>query len=159
MNIDKFSDSKSANMIDAGTATVVGVLTGNAIDTQGYRSLTVPIAIDWTAGAISAVGFTESDTVGGTYTAVPDANVLYYPDAFPIGADQTLIVGCVAKKQFVKMTITADNVGIEIVSALGLKQDSLTKPQMKEASVIADDDVNSPGTTGDAVSTPPKRTA
>lgn len=157
MNIDRFSESKAVTAIDPGTATVVGVLTGNEIDTQNYRSLTIPVVIDWTAGAITAIGFTESDTSGGTFTAVPADDVLYYPDALPIGADQTLVVGCVAKKRYVKMTITADNVGIEIVAAEGLLQDSLTTPQAKEASVLSDADVSSPGKTGDAESTPPKR--
>jgi len=157
MKYDKFSDSKAVTVIDPATATVVGVLTGNEIDTAGYESLTVPVVIDWTAGSITAIGFTESDTSGGTFTAVPADEVLYYPDALPIGSDQTLVVGCVAKKRYVKMTITADNVGIDIVSAEGLLQDSQTKPLTKAASVLADADVSSPGTTGDADSTAPKR--
>ena len=157
MNIDKFSDSKPVVAIDPATATVVGVLTGNEIDTQNYRSLTIPLDIDWTAGAISAVGFTESDTSGGVFVAVDDDNVLYNPDLLPVGADIQLVVGCIAKKRFVKLTITADNVGIDINSAVGLLQDGLTVPQVKAQSVIADADVSSPGKTGDAESTPPKR--
>lgn len=157
MNTEKFSDSKAVTVIDPGTATVVGVLTGNEIDTQFFNSLTIPVVIDWTAGAISAIGFTESDTSDGTFTAVPDDDVLYYPEDLPIGADQTLVVGCVAKKRFVKMTITADNVGISIVSAEGLLQDSLTKPMYKEASVLADADVIAPGSEADTLTTPAKR--
>ena len=157
MDTERFSDSKAVTAIDAGTATVVGTLTGNEIDTAGYRSLTIPLAIDWTAGSITAVGFTECDTSGGTFTAVDDSNVLYYPDDLPVGADGTRIVGCIAKKRYVKLTIVADNVGIEITSAVGLLQASVTKPMVKEASVIADADVSSPGDTADAASTPPKR--
>lgn len=157
MNIDRFAESKAVTAIDPATSTVVGVLTGNEIDTQNYRSLTIPVAIDWTAGALTAIGFTESDTSGGTFTAVPADDVLFYPDVLPIGADQTVVVGCVAKKRFVKLTLTADNVGMSITSAEGLLQDSLTMPQAKTASVLADADVSSPGTTGDAASTPPKR--
>ena len=157
MNIDKFSDSKAVIAIDAATATVVGVLTGNELDTQNYRSLTIPIDIDITTGTITAVGFTESDTTGGVFTAVSGDNVLFNPDLLPVTVDGQLIVGCIAKKRFVKLTITADATTIVINSAAGLLQDSLTAPQVKAASVIADADVSSPGTTGDAASTPPKR--
>lgn len=157
MKYDKFSDSAAVVAIDPATATVAGVLTGNEIDTQFYESLTIPLDIDWTAGEISAIGFTESDTSGGTFTAVPDDEVLFYPDVLPIGADAQVVVGCVAKKRYVKLTLTADATTIVINSAVGLLQDSLTKPMVKEASVLADADVISPDATGDAASTPPKR--
>ncbi len=157
MNTEKFSDSKAVTVFDPATATISGVITGNEIDTQFYNSLTVPVVIDWTSGSITAIGFTECDTSGGTFVAVPADDVLYYPEELPIGADMTLIVGCVAKERFVKMTITGDGTGVAIASAEGLLQDSQVKPMYKEASVLADADVISPSHSADTESTPPKR--
>lgn len=157
MNTEKFSDSKPVTAIDAGTALAASV-TGNSIDTQFYNSLTVTLDIAISAGSVDSIKFQESsdDGVSDAWADIDDSENLYYPDSFPVTADGLLHAGCVAKERYVRLVITCTGPTGTIGSA-GFLQDSLTKPMVKESSVIADADVNCPDTTADADSTPPKR--
>ncbi len=158
MNTEKFSDSKPVTAIDAGTALAASV-TGNSIDTQFYNSLTLTLDVTITAGSLDSIKFQESSDngVGDAWSDIDDSETLYYPDDFAITATGLFHCGCVAKERYVRLVITCTTPTGTIGSA-GFLQDSLTKPMVKESSVIADADVNSPGTTADAESTPPKRT-
>ncbi len=158
MNVDKFSDSKPVEAIAAGTA-LAATVTGNSIDTKNYRSLTLALDIAISAGSVDSVKFQESSDngVSDAWADVPDAETLYYPDGFPISADAVVHIGSVAKERYVRPVLTCTG-PTGTVGSLGFLQDSLTKPQVKESSVIADADVNSPDKTADAVATPPKRT-
>ena len=163
MNTERFSESKPVLALTAAQGTLASATTtlGEAIDTKGYRSLTIPLDIDITTGEIASIGFQESsdDGVADAYAAIDDSEVLYYPDDFPVDADKVVHVGCVAKERYVKLSIvTTGTVAIAIPKSLALLQDALTKPERKESSVIADADVISPDQTADAVTTPPKRT-
>ena len=162
MNTEKFSDSKpvaalAATTLNTGTLT----LTGETIDTQFYNSIVVPVDFDWTTdGQIDSILWEESDNASA-WSAVPDADSLYYPGSFPIIADALVHVGCVSKKRYVRLKITASaftSGNIAIPKTAGVLLDSLTKPMVKESSVLADSEVISPGQTADAVTTPPKRT-
>ena len=157
MNIDRFSESKPVEAFTAGTALAAPTVTGLSIDTQNYRSLTLVLDLVISAGSVDSVSFEESDD-NSVWVAVPDADALYYPDDFPLTADAVKHVGTVAKKRYVRAVLNCTGPTGSITASLGLLQDSLTKPQVKESSVIADADVNSPDQTADALSTPPKRT-
>lgn len=163
MNVDRFCESKEVVALTAAQGAIgTGSNTGESIDTFGYGSLTVGLNVSTvTAGEIDSIVFQESSDngVADAWEDVADES-LFYPDGFPITATGTVLVGCVAKERYVRLNITGDaTADIVIDAALGLLQDSEARPQRKESSVLADADVNSPGTTADAVSTPPKRTA
>lgn len=161
---EQFSGSKPVLAI-AATSIVTDTTTyGEWIDTQNYRSLTIPLDFDWTTdGQIDSVGFQGSNDVGHADAAdLDDAENLYYPGSFPVTADALIHVGCVAKDRYVRLKIvsTEHTAGsIAIPKTAGLLQDSVVKPQVKESSVVADADMVMPSSTGDAVTTPPKRTA
>jgi len=162
---EQFSCSKPVLAI-AATETINSNTTtyGAWIDTQNYRSLTVPIDADWTTdGQIDSIGFQESAVVGhGDAADIPEAENLYYPGSFPIVADALIHVGCVAKERWVRLKIVTTGFSsgnIVIPKTAGLLQDSVIKPQVKESSVVADADMIMPSSTADAVTTPPKRTA
>lgn len=165
MDKDRFSETKPVVAIAAETTINTNTTTyGAAIDTQFYNSLTIPIDVDWTTdGQIDSIGFQESSDSGvaDAWEDIPEGENLYYPGDFPITADDLIHVGCVAKEQYVRLKIVTTGFSsgnIVIPRTIGLLQDSLTQPMVKESSVIADADVISPGQTGDAVTTPPKRT-
>lgn len=157
MNIDRFAESKPVVLIDAGTA-LAATVTGNSIDTQFYRSLTGVLDIAISAGSVDSVKFQESSDngVADAWADVQEDESLFYPDDYPIAADAVKHVGCIAKERYVRVVLTCTGPTGTVGSA-GLLQDSLTQPMVKESSVLADADVTSPGTTGDAASTPPKR--
>ncbi len=157
MNTEKFSDSKPVEAIAPGTALATTV-TGTGIDTQYYNSLTLDLDISISAGSVDSIKFQESSDDGSTdaYTDIPSQENLFYPDDFPITADALKHCGCVAKERYVRLVVTCTG-PTGTIGSQGFLQDSLTKPMVKESSVIADADVNSPGDTGDATSTPPKR--
>lgn len=157
MNQEKFSDSKPVTAIDAGTA-LAATVTGNSIDTQYYNSLTATLDITITAGSLDSIKFQESSDngVSDAWADIDDSETLYYPDDFPVTATTLLHCGCVAKERYVRLVVTCSTPTGTIGSA-GFLQDSLTKPMVKESSVIADADVNCPDDTADATSTPPKR--
>ena len=152
MNMEKFSDSRAVLGVPVGSQVVT---TGAPIDTQNYRSLTIALALTTAGSGITSVSFTESDTSGGTYVAVPASEVLFQPGAFPMTSVGQIQIGCLAKRRFVRLVVTG--AAGSNYSALGLLQDSLAKPQEVNASVLANDDVQSPDATADASSTIPKR--
>lgn len=154
---EQFSCSKPVKAYTAG-ALAPGANVGLVIDTKDYRSLTIALDVTVAADQIDSVSFQESaDNI--TYVAVPEAEALYYPGSFPITADGLIHVGTVAKERYVKLVINAAAITGTVVAAYGLLQDSVIKPQVKESSVVADADMIMPSSTGDAVTTPPKRTA
>lgn len=157
MNIDRFSESKPVAGIDVATA-LAATVTGNSIDTQNYRSLTMVLDIIISAGSVDTIKFQESSDngVSDAWEDIPTDENLLYPDGLPISADALVHVGCVAKERYVRPVLLCTT-PTGTVSGLALLQDSKTMPQVKESSVLADADVTSPGTTGDAASTPPKR--
>ena len=154
MNKEQFSNSKPVVGIDAATA-LAATVTGNAIDTQGFKSVTLVLDIAISAGSVDAISFVESED-NVTFTACDDAVVLYYPDGLPISADAVIHVGCVSKKQYIKPVLTC-TAPTGTVGALGLLQDAYQKPDVKESSVVADADIVSPGPLADADTTAPKR--
>jgi hypothetical protein len=158
MITEKFSDSKPVSTIAPGTALATTV-TGSAIDTQFYNSLTLNLDIAISAGSVDSIKFQESSDngVADAFTDIPAQENLFYPDDFPITADALKHCGCVAKERYVRIVVTCTG-PTGTIGAQGFLQDSLTKPMAKESSVLADADVNSPGETADAVTTPPKRT-
>lgn len=165
MDLEQFSNSKPVNAI-AATATISTDTTtyGAWIDTQGFRSLTVPIDADWTTdGQIDSIGFQGADESDKSDAAdLPDAENLYYPGDFPIDADGTIHVGCVAKTRYVRLKIVTSDFtsgSIVIPKTTALLQDPWAKPIVKESSVLADADVVSPGKTADSETTHPKRTS
>lgn len=165
MDRERFSESKPVTVLDAETTITTDTTTyGVSIDTQFYKSLTVGLNIDWTTdGQIDSIGFQESsdNAVADAWADIDDSENLYYPDDFPITADDVIHVGCVAKERYVRLKIVTTGFtsgSIVLPITIGLLQDSITQPMVKESSVIADADVISPGQTGDAVTTPPKRT-
>lgn len=162
MNTENFSNSKPVLAYTPG-ALSSGDNLGLVIDTKGYRSLLLAIALTITTGEVDSISFQESsdNAVSDAYTEVDDSENLYYPDDFPLtGAAAFLVnVASIAKERYVKVNIVCSGtVSIALNQAIGQLQDSLVSPAVKEASVIADADVNSPGKTADAESTPPKRT-
>lgn len=161
MNTEKFSDSKPVAAL-AATTLETGTLTaqGETIDTRFFQSFTVALDIDVTTdGQIDSIKFEESDD-GSTWADCDDSENLYYPDAFPIDADQVVHVGCVSKKRYIRLDIISSGFttgNIAIAKAVGLLQDAMTKPMVKESSVLADADVRSPGDEADTETTAPKR--
>lgn len=153
---EQFSSSKPVKAYTAG-ALAPGANTGLSIDTKNYRSLTVALDLTVSADQIESVSWEDSPD-DAVWTAVPDGEALYYPDGFPIDATGMIHIGTVAKERYVRMVINAVAITGNVVAAYGLLQDSVVKPQVKESSVVADADIVSPGKTGDAESTPPKRT-
>lgn len=158
MNTERFSESKPVAAIDAGTA-LAATVTGNSIDTQEYRSLTLALDIAISAGSVDSIKFQESSDngVADAWADVPASEDLFYPGSFPISADALIHVGSIAKERYVRIVVTCTT-PTGTIGSLGLLQDSYASPAIKEASVIADADVNSPGQTADAVTTHPKRT-
>lgn len=157
MNQEKFSDSKLVIPVAASTALATGDVNGSSIDTQFYNSLTIGLVLVVTAGQVNSITFEESDD-NSIWTDVPTQENLYYPDDFPITASGNYHVGTIAKKRYVRAVINSDgSITGSVTYSLGFLQDSLTKPMVKESSVIADSDVISPDQTADAVTTPPKR--
>ena len=162
MNTEKFSDSKPVIAYTAG-ALSLGANNGNGIDTQFYNSLTCILRATITTGEIDSVTWEESDDDGSTdaYAAVPAVESLSYPGSFPLTGAGAKIIHCgvIGKKRYVRPVITTSGtVSIALDSMDGLLQCSLTKPMVKESSVLADADVIAPGPTADAATTPPKRT-
>lgn len=164
MDKEQFSCSKPVNAI-AATATIDSDTTtyGAWIDTQNYRSLTVPIdAVRTTDGQIDSIGFQGANLAGQADAAdLDDSENLYYPGSFPLALTGLIHVGCVAKDRYVRLKIVTTGFtsgSIVIPKTTGLLQDSLYKPQVKESSVVADADVRNPAQTADAVTTAPKRT-
>lgn len=163
MNQEKFSDSKPVLVYTAAALTGPGDNFGASIDTQFYNSLTAIIALTITTGEVASITWQESsdNNVADAWADIEAQENLYYPDDYPLtGASSFLVhAGCIAKERYVRLKIvTTGTVSIALDSAYGLLQDSLTKPMIKESSVIADADVISPDQTADAVTTPPKRT-
>lgn len=165
MDKEQHSNSKPVNAI-AATATISTNTTtyGAWIDTLNYRSLVVPIDVDWTTdGQIDSIGFQGADASDQSDAADLDASEnLFYPGSFPITADALVHVGCIAKERYVRLKIVTTGFSsgsIVIPKTSGLLLDSMYKPQVKESSVVADADVRNPAQTGDAVTTAPKRTA
>jgi hypothetical protein len=158
MNTEKFSDSKPVEAIAPSTA-LAATVTGSSIDTQYYNSIVLTLDITISAGSVDSVKFQESSDNGAAdaWTDIPAQENLFYPDDFPITANALKHCGCVAKERYIRPVITCTGPTGTIGSA-GFLQDSLTKPMVKESSVIADADVISPDQTADAVTTPPKRT-
>lgn len=132
MNTEKFSDSKPVVGIDAGTA-LAATVTGNAIDTQGFKSLTLALDLTISAGTVDTISFTESDD-DVTYTACDDAVVLYAKD-LPYSASALVHVGCISKKQYVKPVITCTGV-TGTVTGIGFLQDANDKPNGDTSSVL-----------------------
>jgi hypothetical protein len=164
MITEKFSDSKPVLVYAAAALTGPGDNFGASIDTQYYNSLTAAIAITITTGEVASITWQESsdNNVSDAWEDIPAQENMYYPDDFPLtGASSFLVhAGCIAKERYVRVKIvTTGTVSIALDGAYGLLQDSLTKPMVKESSVIADADVISPDATADAVTTPPKREA
>lgn len=142
MNIDQFSNAKPVPALDATSIAAAGTTLGDSIDTLGYRSLILPVDIDWTAGAIDSIKFQESDD-NSTFTDCDDAVCLYYPDAFPVGADALVHVGCISKKRYVKVKIVASGATctIAITKATAFLMDG-DAPAIKQSSVVADADTD-----------------
>jgi hypothetical protein len=157
MNQEKFSDSKPVEAI-APTTALAATVTGSAIDTQFYNSLILNLDITISAGSVDSVKFQESSDSGSSdaWEDIPAQENLYYPDDFPVSASAILHCGCVAKERYVRLVVTCTG-PTGTIGSQGFLQSSLTKPMVKESSVIADADVISPDATADAVSTPPKR--
>jgi hypothetical protein len=141
MNKDQFSNSKPVLALAETAIVAAGTTLGEVIDTLTYRSLIIPINIDWTAGTLDSIGFQESDVSGSGYTDCDDSLNLYYPDAFPAGADALVHVGCISKKRYVKLKIVASGgtCTITLSEASGFLMDG-DAPQVQESSVIADAD-------------------
>lgn len=157
MNTEQFSRSKPVAGIDAGTALATTV-TGNSIDTLEYRSLTLALDIAISAGTVDSIKFQESSDngVSDAWADVDASEDLFYPGSFPVSADGLIHVGSVAKERYVRLVVECST-PTGTIGALGLLQDSNTTVAVKTSSVIADADVISPGETGDAVTTHPKR--
>lgn len=160
MDRENFTTTKTVEAYTAG-ALSDGANTGNSIDTQFYNSLTAVFSFSVTAGQVDSILWEQSEDngVSDPWTAVPTQENLYYPGSFPLTATGILTAGTVAKKRYVRPVITtSDTPTISVVFGVAMLQDSLTKPMAKEASVLADTEVISPSATGDAKTTPPKRT-
>jgi hypothetical protein len=157
MITEKFSDSKPVEAIAPATALATTV-TGSAIDTQFYNSLVLNLDIAISAGSVDSIKFQESSDSGvaDAWADIPAQENLYYPDDFPVSANALLHCGCVAKERYVRLVVTCTG-PTGTIGSQGFLQDSLTKPMVKESSVIADADVICPDDTADAASTPPKR--
>jgi hypothetical protein len=158
MNREKFSESKPVEAI-APTTALAATVTGSSIDTQFYDSIILNLDITISAGSVDSIKFQESSDngVSDAWTDIPAQENLFYPDDFPISANALKHCGCVAKERYVRLVVTCTG-PTGTIGAQGFLQDSLTKPMVKESSVIADADVISPDQTADAVTTPPKRT-
>ena len=163
MNKEQFSNSKPVNAV-AATATITTDTTtyGAWIDTLYFRSLTIPLDLTVTTdGQVDSIGFQEANESDKSDAAdCDDAVNLYYPDGFPIDASALVHVGCVSKKRYVRLKIVTSEFAsgsIVIPKTAGLLQDSYVKPDIKESSVIADEDIISPGALADADTTAPKR--
>jgi hypothetical protein len=162
MDKEQFSCSKPVLAFTPG-ALSLGDNFGLSIDTFNYRSLTMAIAATITTGEVASIKFQESSDNNSVdaWADIPEGENLYYPGSFPLtGAGAKLVnVGCVAKERYVRVNIVCTGtVDIALSQALAQLQDSMFKPQVKEASVVADIDVRNPAPTGDAVTTAPKRT-
>ncbi len=153
---EQFSCSKPVKAYTAG-ALSPGANVGLSIDTRNYRSLTVALDLTVAANQIESISWEDSPD-NSVWTAVVEAENLYYPDGFPITADGLIHIGTVAKERYVRFTINAVAITGTVVASYGLLQDSVVKPQVKESSVVADADIIAPDQTADAVTTPPKRT-
>lgn len=142
MNVDRFSESAPVAVLDATDVVAAGTTTGDTIDTLGYRSLVAAVDIDWTAGAVDSIGFQESDD-GTTWADADDSVNLYYPDAFPVGADTLLHVGCISKKRYVRIKIVCSGgtCTISFAKVSGILADG-DAPYVKESSVVADADTD-----------------
>lgn len=163
MNTENFSNSRPVKAFDTAALAAAAVTTGLGIDTQGFSSLTIVVGAVITTGDISAISWEQSDDNGVTdaYAAVDDSVALYAKDLFPItGAGaKAIMAGTVAKKRWVRPILTTTGtVSIALQDCYGLLQDSYVQPNAVESSVLSADEINSPGATADAVTTPPKRT-
>lgn len=158
MDHDRFSDGKSIRAIAATNIASATTTYGDWIDTQFFNSIVAGIDVDWTAGAISEVSWQESDASGhGDAADISDADDLYYPTQFPIGADAVIRTGCVSKQRWVRLKIVSTgsaNIDVFAMAELG---HALTKPQQVESSVLETSDINAPGDTSDSIVTPPTR--
>jgi len=157
MDKEQFSNSAPAVGFDPATALAASV-TGNSIDTLNYRSVTLALVIAISAGSVDSVKWQESSDngVADAWADIPESENLYYPGSFPISADGNIHIGCVAKERYVRPVLTCTG-PTGTVAGVGLLQDSMVKPQVKESSVVADADMIAPGPLADADVTAPKR--
>jgi hypothetical protein len=158
MDREQFSNSKPVSAF-AAAALSLGANNGVSIDTQNYRSLTIPVSLTITTGEVSGISFEDSPD-NSVWTPVPAVENIFYPGSFPLtGAGAKLVhVGTVAKERYVRMVITCTGtVSIAADIMAGLLQDSQYKPQVKESSDVADADIIAPGKLADADTTAPKR--
>ncbi len=108
MDLEQFSNSKPVVAVAAETTINTNTTTYGAwIDTLDYRSLTIALDADWTTdGQIDSIGFQGANLAGQADAAdLDDSENLYYPDDFPITADDIIHVGCVAKDRYVRLKI------------------------------------------------------
>lgn len=111
-SVDTEFGMKISNALDASTiatdTTTVGEIINMNDGTNDFESLVVSLRVGaFTDGDYSLV-LTESDTVGGTYTAVAAADIVG-TNAVIEAANTVSQIGYVGKKQFVKVSCLSAN--------------------------------------------------
>jgi hypothetical protein len=96
---------------------------GNEIDTAGFESVTFIAQVGVVTDGTYTPSITESDTSGGTFTAVATDFLIGTEAAAALTASNTTsMIGCVGKKRYVKFSIvsTATTSGVAAASALAI---------------------------------------
>lgn len=113
--LDDATDFKIAQGIAPAAARTTGTVTGTAVDSAGFESVTIDICSGTITDGTHTFSLTECATVGGTYTAVVVGDLIKGTQA--LVDDATLKgVGCV-----LDTTAAHDNAGLTF-GYRGIKQ-------------------------------------
>jgi len=114
MNRDLVNDLNVKSIMRSAISTNTTTVS-TAIDTYGYdKTMFVAQLTAFTDGAY-AISLTECDTVGGSYTAVPAANLILdnmaLNTALPtLGTSNLAKQGCFGTKQFIKASVVSTSI-------------------------------------------------
>jgi hypothetical protein len=129
--MDLHHKSNGENALSAHTITISSDTTtlGAEIDTQGFNSFVFFLQSGVITDGNYVVSLVESDTSGGTFTAVDSAEQLGNAN-YAQAEDNTIKrLGYIGKKRYVKFSIVSTSTSSGgIFSGLVVKSDALTQP-------------------------------
>jgi hypothetical protein len=158
MEKEIFSRSKAVNCFTLATISTATETYGQEIDTLGYNSVLFALKLVMTTGEVSAISVYASDT-SGTYTTAESVTTLLNPDQLPITTSGIAYFGSVAKKRYLKISVTSASFGGSenfTVDGMAILSDSFTSPNIQTSMFEAASTVNAPGSLADDTDfTPP----
>jgi hypothetical protein len=108
---DLYNNILGVNALNTTTVTTDTTTTGNEIDMQGYESITFYMIMGTQTDGDFALQLTESDTSGGSFTAVADADLLGSEPAYTADTSDNQVgqVGYIGNSRYLKATVVSTN--------------------------------------------------